>query len=39
MSKFIQTIVEDDLYYCLAVIVMSLSSFGIGLLIGLVWML
>ena len=36
MIQCLQTVIEDDLYYVLAVIYVCVISFGVGLVIGVV---
>ena len=33
----INTIIEDPLYYTIAVIVLSVLAFGSGLVVGIIW--
>jgi len=37
--QWLRTIVMDDVYYTATLVVMSLVSFGLGLVIGIVWTL
>jgi len=39
MNKLVRTVVEDDVWYVLALLLLSVISFNLGLLIGWIWIL
>lgn len=33
----LETVILDEVYYCVAVLVVSAVSFGVGMLVGILW--